>query len=94
MNCKPNDLALVVRNTSGLDCQDSVIGSPVVVDHLVQHPLGPVWVIKGRMHCRSCGSRFLAFLDADLQPLRPPGVAGSTSAGSPVSSDARVEVLA
>ena len=74
MNCSPGDLALLVRNTSGLRCIGNVIGSPVRVTTLESPDFfghGPVWNYEGALHCPNCRRRIQILLDADLLPLRP-----------------------
>jgi hypothetical protein len=74
VNCKPNDLAIIVRNTMRSSCMDYMIGTPLkVVDLLFSDMLGhgPAWTYQGKyLACRNCGSQFIGFLDADLWPLR------------------------
>lgn len=74
MNCTPGDLAMLVRNTSGLRCVGNVIGSPVRVTELENHDLfghGPVWRYEGALRCPNCHRRLSLLLDADLLPLKP-----------------------
>lgn len=84
MNCKPNDLAIIVRNVLRGDCMDNMIGTPIkVVDLLFSDLLGhgPAWTYSGKfLRCSNCGSKFIGFLDADLQPLR----------GTPVTDEVHV----
>jgi hypothetical protein len=72
MNCKPNDVAMIVRNVHRMLCLSSLIGTYVEVESL--HSTGmPFWNLKRpSMACRGCGFRFTLLADADLQPLRPP----------------------
>ncbi len=74
MNCTPGDLAMVVRNTSGLRCVANVIGSPVRLTGLHATDLfghGPAWHYLPALRCPNCHRVLLSLLDADLQPLRP-----------------------
>jgi hypothetical protein len=73
MNCKPNDLALIVRSTSGFRCISNVIGSPVQVSELRSvdtFGYGPSWFYRGALRCPNCKRELAYLLDADLQPLR------------------------
>lgn len=75
MNCRPNDLAMVVRSTSGLSCLTNVIGSPVRVTSLRTRNAfgyGPAWDYGAPLRCPKCQRRIDFLLDTDLQPLRPP----------------------
>lgn len=79
MNCKPGDVAYVVRSTSPLDCFRTAIGSPLEVTTALETPFGIAWKYKGRaLRCANCGSYFAACLDADLQPTRPAPPADET----------------
>lgn len=69
--CKPGDLAMVVRNSRGLDHIDFFIGTPLQVEYQLNTPLGPAWSFTGRPLRCQCGGNLIGFLDADLQPLRP-----------------------
>lgn len=69
MNCRPNDLAVLVRNTQNLYCMQAQMGLVLRVGIPVQTPDGPAWMRRGRVMCRLCGA-FDVFLDADLQPIR------------------------
>jgi hypothetical protein len=74
MNCKPNDLALIVRNTTHSSCIEYMIGTPLKVTDLLFTDMlgyGPAWEYQGKyFRCPNCGSKFIGFLDADLWPLR------------------------
>lgn len=71
MNCKPNDLAIIVRNTAHFGCMYHMIGTPLKVTDTFDGAVGPAWSYRGKyLSCPSCGSQFVGFLDADLQPLR------------------------
>jgi hypothetical protein len=75
MNCKPGDLAMVVRSVSGHGCVSKVIGSPVQLARLDSVDLfgfGPSWRHSSQLRCPGCHRRIAILLDADLQPLRPP----------------------
>jgi hypothetical protein len=74
MNCREGDLALIVRNTSRVECIGNIIGSPVTVTRLLAsnaYGLGPLWQYEGKLRCPNCGGQITRLLDADLQPLRP-----------------------
>ena len=70
MNCKPKDLAFVVRDSFGHGCD--VIGTPVEVVESFKTELAhrDAWTLKKWFKCRSCGETFIAMYDADLQPIR------------------------
>lgn len=80
LNLKAGDLAMVVRDSladqcGGPTCTAGFIGTPIEVVELVfdleLFSLG--WTYKGpNLTCKNCGRFTFAFLEADLQPLRPP----------------------
>jgi hypothetical protein len=79
MNCKPNELAMVVRNVLNATCDDNMIGVPIKVTSSFDSVVGPAWLHSGPMvKCPNCGQPVFAFLDANLQPLRPPPSAAET----------------
>lgn len=78
MNCRRPDLAMVVRNTTGCPCTGHEQGRIIACKHLALLPFGPVWMLPKPISCKVCGGYVLGFLDADLQPLRPPPVPGAT----------------
>ena len=87
MNCKPNSLALIVRNTSEIPCFETAIGTLVQVTQLLEpkHPrYGPVWRLAGTVCCSDCKTVFDGYLDADLQMLRPPGLTEAITTNAPV----------
>lgn len=72
VNCRPNDLAVLVRNTARLDCMAVQMGLVLRVGFPVISPYGTAWMRRGSMWCPMCGG-FDVFLDADLQPIRGDG---------------------
>jgi len=70
--CKKSDLAMVVRNTTGHPCIDNFIGQAIRCDKSYLSIVGPVWLLPGQRACPKCKTKLVGFLDADLQPLRPP----------------------
>ena len=79
MNCKPQELAMVVRNVLNVTCDDNMIGTPIKVTVSFDSVVGPAWLYSGPMvKCPNCGGAVFAFLDANLQPLRPPPSATET----------------
>ena len=97
MNCKPGDLAIIVRDGFGermgiRTCFANFIGFTVQVDRVVAEgdPIGPVWQLKGRpLDCPGCGDKFSVAYDCELQPIRPPSL--DKSAPVDVSMPAGVE---
>lgn len=79
MNCKFDDLAMVVRNTTGHPCMDNFIGQPIKCNVSYVSILGPAWALPTCRPCPKCDVRLVAFLDADLQPLRPPAPSTDTT---------------
>lgn len=73
MNCKPNSLAMIVRNVTRDPCFENFIGRPVKVLKLaaVDGVYGPLWDYDGApLICPKCrGSLWLGLLDANLQQL-------------------------
>lgn len=87
MNCEPGDIAMVVRNTTGIECVSHMVGTPIEVEILLPSAAGPAWTFKGPpLRCPTCGNCFIGFLDADLQPLRPGREKADTSGSQPVRS--------
>lgn len=86
MNCKPDDLAMVVRNVRETGCDSSLIGTPIKVVTLFESVAGPAWLYSGPMlRCPRCGNQIFAFLDANLQPLRGNGGEGLTVIEEPAA---------
>lgn len=87
MNCKPNSLALIVRNTSGAPCFETAIGTLVQVTE-IRNPAclnyGAIWSLAGTVCCSECRTIFDGWLDADLQMLRPPGLTETVATDTPV----------
>lgn len=80
MNCEKGDIAMVVRDTTANGFVSHTIGTPIEVEHLIDHCIGPFLTFTGpRLCCPVCGEAFAAFFDADLQPLRPGPAQGDTS---------------
>lgn len=70
MNCRSDDMAVLVRNTLDSDCMRREMGATIRVRQMgYVVDVGAVWREKGRPVCRHCGETRW-FLDADLQPLR------------------------
>lgn len=69
MNCKPGDLAVIVRRTSGAPIEN--IGAVVEVTEFAGN--GFWWVKCSRMLKNQWGDGIGCCADADLQPIRPPG---------------------
>ena len=87
MNCKPNSIALIVRNTSGIPCFETAIGTLVQVTQLLLPEslrLGPIWKLAGKVCCSDCKTIFYSLLDADLQMLRPPSLTESVTTNTTV----------
>jgi hypothetical protein len=82
MNCKPGELAMIVRNTMRWGCLQHVIGSPIKVTQISVPDVcgfGPAWRYSGPfLRCPNCNSPLFGILDADLQPLRPPALETET----------------
>ncbi|MFW9777114.1 hypothetical protein, partial [Brucella melitensis] len=70
MNCKPDDVAVLVRNTRNDTCFGANIGAFVEVDSVIgiHSRQGAVWMLKRPIQCLGCGHPLGAMLDADLQP--------------------------
>ena len=85
MNCKPDDLAMVVRNVRGTACDGNLIGTPIRVTSLFESHVGPAWLYSGEMlRCPGCGNQIFAFLDANLQPLRGPCQSSASMVSEPI----------
>lgn len=80
---KPKEMCIVVRNMLGSTCTERDIGKFVTTEARVAMlnlgarggPIGlvPFWVMKGGPWiCPHCGGARDGYLEADLQPIRPP----------------------
>jgi hypothetical protein len=77
---KHGELCIVVRSTANDLCTVRDIGKPVTTAqkvgflHLGPNPgLIPFWTVKGgAWKCPHCGTLRDGYLEADLQPIRPP----------------------
>lgn len=88
MNCRIGDLAMVVRNTKEIGCQSNFIGTPLKVTQAFESLVGTAWLYSGPMlRCPHCRGVVFAFLDADLQPLRPPPLGTTTETPADVIRD-------
>lgn len=91
MNCKPGDLAMVVRNVYAVfGC--NYIGTPVEVTIPYKTEIFGLdaWKLRHRVKCPGCGVMLDAMYDADLQPIRGPRV----GADEPARIDKPEEVTA
>lgn len=73
-NVSTGDIAMVVDNTKRHPCMDAMQGFVFKVGGAISLNTGPGWHIDGSpVRCLRCQNFvFTAFLDADLQRLRPP----------------------
>ena len=69
MNCKPGDLAVVVK--SGLGGVDSWVGRIIKVIGLCQGPAGPCWTYEGARLSHPIYGDCEAVSDKCLRPIRP-----------------------
>lgn len=73
MNCKPDDMAAIVRNTFNSPCLPACMGFVIHVEALGDPAeAGGLawWTYKGkRLQCTH-GNVYKGFYDADLQPIR------------------------
>jgi len=87
MNCQPNDLAFVVRDTTESGCVANLIGTPVRVEqHFKAAESGrDAWLLRRNLKCPCCGESLFALYDADLQPVRglPASAASTRDARAP-----------
>ena len=75
MNCKPNELAMVTRNTRNHPCVAKDLGRPVTtlisIRDLLTDEVG--WIVNGGPdECPHCHGYRAGYLDADLTPVNPP----------------------
>ena len=73
MNCKPGEVAMIVRNSTRHRCLDHLVGTPIETTVPYPHARfdAPLWQYKGRYLRCACGNEVEALLDRDLQPMRP-----------------------
>ena len=65
-------MARVARNTSGCGCTEASIGMVIYCADPFLSPGGPAWLLAKPRNCPNCGWGIFGFLDADLDPIRPP----------------------
>lgn len=77
MNCKPGDLAMVVRNVFGSECDAAHVGRTIIRLRalVIDSRDGPCWMYEGDLKVCPLNPKckMLAFHDANLMPLQPPG---------------------
>lgn len=84
MNCKPNDLATVVRptiydetctrHTRGVVVQVDCMASPAANDYVykfMEYVHGPLWRLRWPLQCRGCGGYVTMLPDSVLRPFDP-----------------------
>lgn len=84
MNCKPNDLAAVIRRPTAIGCVQSALGAVVRVtaiqapwdlyDSIVQAYDGPLWHLESPVSCKDCGRKLFMLPDSVLQPFDPDSI--------------------
>lgn len=96
MNCKPNQMEMVIHASKCEPCSARVLGLPTIVAHVAPPALqevfeGPVWVLAEPFQCpfrrAGCGG-IDRMPDACLRPFDPESVpepaAADIQAGAPV----------
>lgn len=84
MRCKPDQMAMVTRNTCGDICQVPLLDKCIITcDRALQLDDGPIiWLFKeGSVRCplnSDCTIDY--FLDEDLTPITPPSLDDMTDA--------------
>lgn len=66
-------MARVARDVAGPTCTGENIGRIVYCDEVVDSAWGKAWLLRTPHRCERCGSSIIGYLDADLDPIRPPG---------------------
>lgn len=70
--CRIGDMAHVARNTTGCGCTEATMGSIVYCCTPIVLSVGPCWLLRRPKPCPNCGFPVFGYLDADLDPIRPP----------------------
>lgn len=83
LRCKPGDMARVARSTTGCHCTRREIGRVIYCETPLLaisslFPSGAYWALRNTEQCKHCGGERNVFLDADLDPIRPPPIADTT----------------
>lgn len=79
LRCKRGEMARVARSTTGCECTRREIGRVIYCSiPLVTTDDAALWVLRRAEQCRYCGCLRDHFLDADLDPIRPPPIADTT----------------
>ena len=75
--CNLGDMAKVVRSTTGCVCTATAAEQGVVIycGEPTMSYFGPGWLLKTPRPCAGCGNTMFGYLDADLDPIRPPPLA-------------------
>lgn len=76
--CKKGEMARVARNTLGCPCTARDIGRVIYCGLLLITPDRAVWLLRRTERCKHCGEPRDGYLDADLDPIRPPPIADTT----------------
>ena len=101
MNCKPGQVAMIVRASKCEPCSARLVGVPVKVAFVVepitlmaalqQELEGPVWSLAEPMHCpgRAAGCEGVdRYPDACLRPFDPESAPEPVAVDTPVSTEA------
>lgn len=101
LNCKPGQLATVVRLSHFLGCERTALGAVVKVqaeaipqdfyDALLEAYDGQLWHLESPVHCKACGRRMWRLPDRVLRPFDEGSAPDEKEAeeGRPMLSGAR-----
>lgn len=81
LNCKPGQMASIVRRSNLFQCVNTMLGLPVKVDQqyrpetfsdaLLEQIDGPIWTLHYGVRCTQCGTEFHLMPDRCLLPWSP-----------------------
>ena len=78
--CKIGEMGRVARSTTGCACTRREIGKVLYCRHLRVSCFGMWWALSKPEQCPHCGGLVYGYLDADLDPIRPPRISETTKA--------------
>ena len=62
----------LVRSTTGCECTLREVGRVIYCHTVVFNRVGAWWALREPEKCPHCGQLREGYLDADLDPIRPP----------------------
>lgn len=84
--CTIGDIAKVARSTTGCGCTATAAEQGVVIycGEPTMSCFGPGWLLRAPRPCADCGNTVFGYLDADLDPIKPPPLVRQVDEARPV----------